>query len=109
MLLDTAAVLQLHTYVYSYLTCDAVLIYSRTSLSPFHSRARRSFYPGTPLAKVNTFPFWLKMQWADIDCSGWSQQQLRDIHHGRHARLGRMEPAAQLDVRYLLSLNVKLS
>ena len=108
MLLDTAAVLQLHTYVYACLTCDAVLIQSRISLSLSHSRARRSFYPGTPLAKVNIIRFWFQIQWTNIGCSGWSQQQLRDIYLGRHARLGRMEFAAQLDVRYLLSLNVLL-
>ena len=106
MLLDTDVVLQLHMYVHAYLTCDALLTQSRISLNPSHSRARRSSYPGTPLAKVNIFPFWFKFKWADIGCSGWSKQQLRNIHHGRHARLGRMEPAAQLDVRHLLSLNV---
>ena len=40
------------------LTCDAVLIQNRTSLSPFHSRARRSFYPGTLLVKVEIFLSW---------------------------------------------------
>lgn len=51
------------------------------------------------LAKVNIFQSSVDSQLANIARSGWSQQQLRDVDHGRHARVGRMEPTAQLDVR----------
>ena len=52
-----------------------------------------------PLAKVSIFLLSFNIQLADNALSGWSQQQLRDIDHGRQARVGRMEPTAQLDVR----------
>ena len=58
MLLVTAAVHQLHTYVELVLVeRDALLIKSRTNLSPSHSRARRSSFHGMPLVQVNIFLF----------------------------------------------------
>ena len=51
------------------------------------------------LAKVTNAPVVLsKLHLTKFARSGRSQQQLHNIYFGRHTRLGRMEPAAQLDI-----------